>query len=78
MPAIVVSLGKLIGGTLMTMFTSMLTGPMVEWAFWWLADKLVRSSDATWDDELLSRMKKEREAAKAAESTENGKPRGPE
>ena len=64
MPTIVVTLGKLIGSTLMTIFTSILTGPMVEWAFWWLADKLVKSTDDTWDNELLDRMKKERNNAK--------------
>jgi len=80
MPAIVITLGKLIGGTLMSIFTSMLTGPMVEWAFWWLAEKLVKSSSATWDDQLLERMKKERdraerraENAKAAKETEDAK-----
>jgi len=64
MPAVVATLAKLIGSTLMTVFTSMLTGPMVEWAFWWLADKLVKSSKADWDDQLLTRMKRERERAK--------------
>jgi len=67
-----VTLGRLIGSTLMTMFTAMLTGPMVEWAFWWLGEKMVRSSDATWDDELFDRMKKEREASKKKEAEANG------
>jgi len=64
MPPFVLTLVKMIGSTMLSVLTSMLTGPMVEWMFWWLAEKLVKSSDETWDDELLARMKAEREEAK--------------
>lgn len=58
------SFGKLVASTAMKMFTSMMTEKMLEWCFWWLAEKLVSASDPTWDDELLGRMKAEREASK--------------
>ena len=61
MPAVIMTLGKLLASTAMNIFTSMLTSSMVEWAFWWLGEKLVKKSDETWDDELLERMKKERD-----------------
>lgn len=64
MPAALVSFAKLLGSTMMAVFTSILTGPMIEWAFWWLAEKMVKSTDDTWDNELLERMKKERQAVK--------------
>ena len=65
MPAVLVTIGKLLASTAMNLFSSLLTSSMVEWAFWWLGEKLVKKSDATWDNELLERMKKEREKTNA-------------
>jgi hypothetical protein len=64
MPAVLVTMGKLLASTAMTIFSSLLTSSMVEWAFWWLGEKLVKKSDATWDNELLARMRNEREKSK--------------
>lgn len=61
MPGPLITIGRLLGGTLLQIATSLMTSSMVEWAFWWLAEKLVAKSDPTWDDELLARMKKERD-----------------
>lgn len=69
MPAFAITMAKLIGSTLLTTLTSLMTADMIEWAFWWLADKLVKSSDETWDDELLARMKAERAKVKEQPSS---------
>ena len=61
MPIVAVTIAKLAASTLMSTLTSIMTGPMIEWAFWWLAEKLVKSTDDTWDNELLARMKAERD-----------------
>lgn len=64
MPVFAITAAKLIGSTLLSTLTSIMTSEMIEWAFWWLAEKLVKASDETWDDELLARMKAEREKVK--------------
>ena len=55
---------KLLGSTMLNILTSVMTSEMLEWAFWWTAEKLVKKSDETWDDDLLARMKAEREKNK--------------
>ena len=60
MPALL----KPIIGVILSIGRDLLMGPFMEWFLFWGLEQAAKSSRTTVDDELVAKMKAEREAAK--------------